>query len=535
MKLLTSQEMRDLDSSAIKDFHIPGLVLMENAGLGTVRMLERLCGPCKNTFAPIFIGPGNNGGDGLVIGRHLHQRNCQPVFFFLVNPGSLKGDAAVNFKIIQKLNLPFHIVNNVNQVENIPTLLTQYKTQKESCYALIDAIFGIGLIRKVTGHFAHTIDLINRKDFVRKAPRISVDTPSGMDSSSGIILGTCVKADFTATYCCAKIGHFIQDGVNLTGKLEVIDIGIPKEIVHKANICTEVSTKDSFKSMAVDLIRKKDSHKGDHGHLLIIGGSSGKTGAAVLAANGALRTGAGLVSLLAPHNLNTIYETSLIEAMTIPLKTSDNFFKYDDIDLILDYIQDKKAIVIGPGLGIDESTRKLVLHLYHEAECPLIIDADALNLLALCRNEIKFPAGPRIFTPHPGELSRLIGKSAKKIQNNRLEAANSACDLFKNPIHDIIVVLKGANTLIVVNDGSTIINTTGNPGMATGGMGDVLSGIIGALVCQGMTPRNAAVSGVFLHGHAGDDLYILTGIGYSANELANRIPFTLKNLLMPCS
>ncbi len=531
MKLPTAREMRALDNSAITDFDIPGIVLMENAGLGTVKMMEQQCGSCRDTFAVVFVGPGNNGGDGLVIGRHLHQRGCKPILFFLVKPDSLKGDAAVNLKITQKLKLPFHIIVTADQVEAVPLLLNQYETERGRCYAVIDAIFGTGLTRKVEGHFAHIIDLINRDNFARKSPVISVDTPSGLDSDTGDILGNCVRADFTAAYCCAKPGQFIHNGPTHTGKLEIIDIGIPEEVIHKAHIRIELSTRSRFKKIAATLVRKNNSHKGSHGHLLVIGGSPGKTGAAILAGMGALRTGAGLVSLFAPRNLNTVYETSLFEAMTIPLEASRDFFHYDDCDLILDKIRGKQAVVIGPGLGTDESTRQLVLHIYHDAECPLIIDADALNLLSFSQNEIRAPAGPRIFTPHPGELSRLIALSSKEIQGNRLEAAHIGCHFFKNSNYDIIFILKGAETLIVTGSGSTSINTTGNPGMATGGMGDVLSGVIGAFICQGMSSHNAAVSAVFLHGRAGDDLYAKTGIGYSATDLASRIPVTLKNLM----
>ena len=189
MKLPTSMEMRTIDNSAIEDFNIPGIVLMENAGLGTVRMIEQQCGSCKNTFAPIFIGPGNNGGDGLVIGRHLHQRGCQPIFFFLVDPDTLRGDAAVNLKIIQKIRLPLHIIDNMNKVETIPNLIQRYETRKNFCYVIVDAIFGIGLVRKVEGHFGAVIDLINRKDIGPKCCVVSVDTPSGLDSNTGKTLG----------------------------------------------------------------------------------------------------------------------------------------------------------------------------------------------------------------------------------------------------------------------------------------------------------------------------------------------------------
>jgi len=532
MKLPTSSEMKALDISAIKDFCIPGIVLMENAGLGTVRMIEEQCGPCKDTFALIFVGPGNNGGDGLVIGRHLHQRGCRPIFFFLVNPDSLTGDAAVNLQIVRKLKLPFHVVDNESRVGTISVLFKQFEARGIPCYAIVDSIFGIGLDRKIKGHFADAINLINQDDFAPKSPVISVDTPSGMDSNTGKVLGVCIRADYTATYCCAKPGHFISGSEAWTGKLEIIDIGIPPEIIDRAGIRIALSTEDRFRSITCHLRRKRSSHKGTQGHLLIIAGSSGKTGAAILTAKGALRGGAGLVSLCSPNKLNSIFEISLIEAMTIPLSESSDFFLHDDIDAILLNLKGKQALVVGPGLGIAKSTQKLVLALYHEVQCPLILDADALNILALNIDKVKTPAGPRIFTPHPGELSRLINKSTEEIQSDRLEAVKIGCQFFKNSDHDIIFVLKGVGTLITTDAGSTIINTSGNPGMATGGMGDVLSGIIGALVCQGMSARDAAVAGVFLHGCAGDELYKVTGSGFTASELAERVPRTLKNLLI---
>ncbi|BCL60852.1 bifunctional NAD(P)H-hydrate repair enzyme Nnr [Desulfomarina profundi] len=531
MKLPTSSEMKGLDTSAIEEFNIPSIVLMENAGLGTVKMMEKQCGPCKDTFALIFVGPGNNGGDGLVIGRHLHQRGCKPVFFFLVNPDSLKGDAAVNLKIIKKLRLPFHVIDTPSRVETIPILLKQFESRGLPCYAIIDAIFGIGLTRKVESHFADTINLINRKNFAHRSPVISVDTPSGMDADTGKVLGTCIRANYTATYCCAKPGHFIHGSASWTGKLEIIDIGIPPETIYNADIRTELTTRESCRKITCNLNRKKASHKGIHGHLLIIAGSSGKTGAAVLAAKGGLRAGAGLVTLCVPHKLNSIFEATVVEAMTIPLPNSTDYILHDDIDLIIDAVQGKKAVVLGPGLGTDPSTAKLVMQLYSSVPCPMIIDADAFNILAANKEEIPLPAGPRIFTPHPGELSRLIGKTADDIQNNRLEATAEGCDVFSGSDHETIFMLKGAGTLITSGDGKTVINTSGNPGMATGGMGDVLTGIIGALICQGVSVRNSAIAGVFLHGCAGDCLYEKKGAGYTASELADAVPVTIKKFL----
>lgn len=532
MKLPTALEMKNLDHSASELFGIPSIVLMENAGLGTVKMIENELGPCKDSFALIFIGPGNNGGDGLVIGRHLHQRGCQPVFFFLVDPDSLKGDAAVNLHIVKKLSLPFHVVDNAARVETIPVLYKQLESRGLPCHVIIDAIFGIGLCREVTDHFADTINLINTSRFGHNAPVVSVDTPSGMDSDTGKILGTCVRANYTATYCCAKPGHFIHgSSSSLTGKLEIIDIGIPPEAIDRADITTELTTVDSFTILSQPLRRKKSSHKGSHGHLLILAGSAGKTGAAVLTAKGALRSGVGLVSLCVPHDLNGVFETTLIEAMTVPLPNSSQALSVADWDIISENIAGKQAVVLGPGIGKDPDTAELVLKIYLTAKCPLILDADALTLLVGYGNKLHSPAGPRIFTPHPGELARLLDKSIDSIQDNRLEAALLGCDLFKNDVHDIVLILKGAGTIIAASNGSTIINTTGNPGMATGGMGDVLCGVIGALVCQGLAPLDAAVAGVYLHGAAADRLYEKCGSGFLASEVADMIPYVVKERL----
>ncbi|MDP3481514.1 MAG: NAD(P)H-hydrate dehydratase [Desulfoprunum sp.] len=531
MKLPTAREMRALDTSAIEDFGIPGIVLMENAGLGTVHMMLHELGPCANTCALIFIGPGNNGGDGFVIGRHLHQRGCQPIFILLVNPELLAGDAATNFNIIKNLKLPFHIIDSQVRVEAIPVLFKQIESRGLPCYALVDALFGTGLVREVSGHFADIIDLINRPEFAHNVPVVAVDIPSGLDSDSGRILGKCIFADYTATFGCPKPGHYIHGRSDMIGKLRVVDIGIPPEAILKAGISTEVITRNTCRQWSKALIRDKASHKGTHGHLLILAGSPGKTGAALLAGRGALRAGCGLVSLCVPHMLNAVFETSLIEAMTVPLRNSPAYIGIADRDLILQSISDKKAVVLGPGLGTSPQTAELVLFLYHTVQQPLIIDADALNILAQHASKVTSPAGPRIFTPHPGELSRLIQLPVQEIQDNRLSAARKACSFFKRNNEQIIMVLKGAGTIVAADNGTALINTTGNPGMATGGMGDVLSGVIGALICQGLSPLYAAAAAVYLHGAAGDELYEKTGVGYTASEVADILPLTLKKHL----
>ncbi|MGW8193789.1 MAG: NAD(P)H-hydrate dehydratase [Desulforhopalus sp.] len=530
MKLPAAAEMQALDKSAIKDFGIPGIVLMENAGLGTVRMMERHLGPCAERFCVIFVGPGNNGGDGLVIGRHLHQRGCRVLFASLVAPDKLKGDAAVNLQIVKKIGLALHVVDTVEAVDSLASLIEQKRISDQPCYAIIDAIFGIGLCRKVERHFAAIIDRINDGAYGHNIPVISVDIPSGMDADTGSILGRCIRADYTATYGWAKPGHFISGRNSRCGKVERIDIGIPPEALEGIDVATRLITAPTLLPHIRPLLRQGDAHKGTQGHLMILAGSPGKTGAAILAAKGALRTGAGLVTLCVPHELNAIYENSLIEAMTIPLPDSSRVLSFASVETISKALKNMQAAIIGPGLGTADETAELVLHLYHNSPCPLVVDADALNILAQNLDKVGAAAGPRILTPHPGELARLLKISTADIQNNRIKAAKDGCGLFAGKQHEIVLALKGAGTIVAGNDGTVSINSSGNPGMATGGMGDVLSGIVGALLCQGMPSGDAATAGVFLHGAAADIMHHRTGSGFTASEVADTIPHALRQV-----
>lgn len=531
MKLPTSEEMRALDQTATEKFGIPSIILMENAGVGTVNMMERELGPATDTFALILIGPGNNGGDGLVIGRHLHQRGCLPIFFFLVKPDELTGDAKSNLEIIRKLKLPFHVIDNATRVQTIQVLFKQFESRGNPCYAIIDALFGIGLTRDITGHFADTIELFNRPDFAPNIPIVAVDIPSGMDASTGRVYGTCLKANHTATYGLAKAGQIIRGGTSLVGKLHVIDIGIPPEAIKIAGIDAELLNKTYATSILKKLKRKIQSHKGDHGHALLLTGSMGKTGAGILAAKGALRSGCGLVSLCVPYDLNNIFETCLTEAMTIPMPTSSGRLKIGDVKHVMASMEGKKVMVIGPGIGTDSRTADLLLHLYHTLEQPMVIDADGVNILASRIKEVKQAAGPRILTPHPGELSRLIDLSTDEINDNRLDSAIIGYRQFENEKFPVILVLKGAGTVIASEGGSIAINTTGNPGMATGGMGDVLSGVIASFIAQGLSLQEAVYGAVFIHGFAADSLFDRYGQGYTATEVADELPLSLKSFL----
>lgn len=516
MKLVSAEQMRNLDSTTIDELGVPGIVLMENAGTGTIEVMGQHFGNLVGKVVSIFVGPGNNGGDGLVIARFLHQEKARPQVFLLVDPDKLQGDAATNLAVVQKLPIPIYPLQSDDDFVNAEEHLVRSRV-------VVDAIFGTGLKREVSEIFAQAIQRIN--SFT--CPVVSVDIPSGLDSDNGHPLGICVQADLTATYGLAKPGQVVHPGAQYTGDLEVIDIGIPPEIVNRADIRLELLDKMDVAQWVPQ--RQTAAHKGTFGHLLILAGSEGKTGAAILCGKGALRSGAGLVTLCVPQELNTIFEATMLEAMTVPLpKSLHGRLSIEDYDLIEETVYGKQAIVIGPGIGVEEETAELIVKLYQEVSLPMVVDADALNILAGDKEALRNPGGPRILTPHPGEMARLIESTAEDVQKDRLQTASA---LAKE--NNVYVVLKGAGTVIADPDGHIAINSTGNPGMAAGGMGDVLSGIVGSLLAQGLSPWQAACLGVYVHGLAGDLLAEETGVGsgYLAAELANGLPLAFNELV----
>ena len=529
MILPNAEQMRQIDQCAINEFKIPGIVLMENAGAGTVSYMERLLGDLAHGLFPIFIGPGNNGGDGLVIARHLHQRKAVPLLVFLVEPTRLKGDSATNLAIVKELGLSSLICTDSPGLQQVARTIDRLAPTHGGPVALIDAIFGTGLDRNIRGHFFDAIELINSLSSSRKIPIVAVDTPSGLCSETGKALGCCIKASTTATYGFAKIGQVQPASLPLVGTLEVIDICIPPEVLERVPVSAAAIDHIDHHELRGLLNRAVDSHKGNFGHLFILGGSPGKTGAALLAARGALRSGCGLVSICAPAGLNTIYESALPEAMTAVVK-SQNFISIEDKTDILAQLGDKNCAVVGPGIGQQAETAELIVELYQQLAIPMVIDADALNILAHFKDVLPTPGGPRIFTPHPGEMARLLGSSTEKVQGDRRAALADCLKQFKAPDSELIIVLKG-NGSLTTNGSKVWLNLTGNPAMATGGMGDVLSGLIGSLICQGLDALDAARYGVYLHGLCGDMLDKRTGVGFTASELADQLAPVLVEIL----
>lgn len=519
MQLTSAAQMRELDRQTIEEIGLPGMVLMENAGRATVDLMQRVFGPVAGRTVCVFAGPGNNGGDGLVIARTVHGLGAFPFIFLLVSPDTLQGDAARNFAIASKLRLPCQVFDQPGKMPALlDTVLTLNRMHPVHC--LVDAIFGTGLARPVEGHFQDAINCLNSLRTTNSLPVVAVDLPSGLHCDTGAVLGTAVQADLSVTYGQPKPGHYHHGGP-LVGRVERVDIGIPAKLVARAGLRGSI-----LDHTTADLLdpRRKDVHKGTNGHLLIVAGSEGKTGAALLCGQGALRCGTGLVSFAVPRDLNPVFEAASAETMSIALPASSRWLSVEDYDLIQAAAEGKHCLVLGPGLGTEPATAELVVRLYTENPLPQVVDADALNILAAHPEAIRRPAGPRVFTPHPGEMARMLGTSVAAVQADRLAAAQWLNDLAAEGLPPLVTVLKGAGTVVASIQGGWAINTSGNPGMGTGGMGDVLSGVIAGLLAQGYSPWNAACLGVYLHGLAADRLARTRPYGYTASEVARMLP-----------
>jgi len=514
MYLVTAAEMQQMDGETIQSFGIPGRVLMENAGRGAARFLLESFEGIQNAYLGVLAGRGNNGGDGFVVARYAAQQGIDVVVYLLAEAKRVTGDARANLELLPPLSIPVVEIPDVGSLADHAADMAQHDVW-------VDAVFGTGLSADLRGHYRKAIDLLN--SFQR--PVLAIDIPSGVNADNGQICGTCVRAAATATFAYPKIGHAVYPGAQYTGHLEVVEIGIPPHVAEAVAPRQRLTTAEE---VAAGLVRREpDDHKGSAGHLLVIAGSTGKTGAAAMTCEGAMRTGAGLVTLGAPASLNPILESMLVEVMTAPLPDTGGALAPNAADQINRLMAAKQCLAIGPGLGNATETGKLVRRLLRRSEIPMVIDADGLNHLAGRRGIFKDLQAPAILTPHPGEMARLADQTTAQIQADRVKCARDFA-----AASGTIVVLKGAASVIAAPDGQVRINPTGNPGMASGGMGDVLTGIIAGLVTQGVDPESAAVIGVYLHGAAADAL--ATGdmpVGYLASDLLDQIPVQVGLLL----
>ena len=514
MKVATDSQIQNLDRKAIQDFGIPGIVLMENAGAGTVRALYDHFPDIRSRKVAIIAGPGNNGGDGFVIGRHLINRGVDVTALLVTAKEKVRGDARINLELYQKLR-PIH---EVHRQEDLLPLREQLGREG----LVIDAILGTGLKSAVSGFFRETIDFINSLS----VPVVAVDIPSGIEASSGKILGAAIRAKLTATFGIPKIGLLMHPGRSHTGKIEVVDISIPDYLVQEENIRVQLIELSDLACILKQ--RSADTHKGQCGHLLILAGSPGKTGAAAMVSEAALRSGAGLITLGIPSSLNAIMETKLTEVMTEPLpETTAQTMSIESWTKIQELMEGKKAVALGPGISTEPETMQVVNRIICNSPIPLIIDADGINALAENCALLKEASAPVLLTPHPGEMARLMKSSVQHIQEDRIGIAGRFATE-----HGVYLVLKGAQTIIADPGGEVYINPTGNPGLASGGTGDVLTGMIAGFVAQGYSLSEASRVGVYLHGYIADLLAEETGeIGLTATDLLARIPVTLKAVM----
>lgn len=512
MKVVTAHTMQEIDHQSINEYGISGLQLMEAAGCGCVEEIIAEFG--LKGRAVVMSGKGNNGGDGYVIARLLIQKGWSVKAIILADREEILGDAAIN---LEKLS-----GSTINYCTHEGQLSALHMEEIYQADVIIDALLGTGLRRDVTGIYLEAIDLMNSSG----RPVLSVDIPSGIHGTTGRILGDAVRAYITVTFAFAKLGHVLYPGAEHTGRLVVVDIGTPTELM-KTAAGYDYLNSDKMRP----LLHRRDrlAHKGNFGHCLIIAGSTGKTGAAALSANSAVRAGSGLVTLAVPESLNFVLEIKTTEVMTVPLSDSGSgHLTNSSFPAIEKLLSGKDAIAIGPGLDRRPGTYALVQNLVENIDLPMVIDADGLNALSEDITILKRKKSKQvILTPHSGEMSRLLGNSIPDVDAVRILVAQ---EFARN--NGVYLVLKGARTIIASPEGIAAINSSGNPGMATGGMGDVLTGIIVSLLGQGYPSWDACCLGVFLHGFAADMVAEDKGeIGIIASDVIEQLPYAFNKLL----
>lgn len=521
MRLVKAAEMREMDLNATRRYGIPGLILMENAGLGIVDVIiDRFFeGKPEGKKVVIVAGPGNNGGDGFVVGRHLFNKGTLVQFLITTSPENYSGDAAVNLKIINDMGLPCQVLQ--------PDIVYGLKAIIQDADLVVDALFGTGFEGIPREPLASLIRLVNESG----NPVLAVDIPSGLEADTGRVAGECIRALITVTMGMPKIGLYLDPGAKYTGEVVVGDISFPPEL--KSEEGGDYYLIDEKMVARALPIRLPNHHKGDFGHVVVIGGARGYTGAAALASNAALRGGAGLVTAIIPEQLYPVAAIKLTEAMTYPAPGSKGGgFSRSCRGSIQQVLEKATVLVVGPGLGQEEETAEFLEDLLTNTNVPLVLDADALNILAKKKHLLTDPSLAEqrkhwVLTPHPGEMARLCGASILEIQENRLEyAAQSSREW------GVVVVLKGNKTVVTGPESPIFINPTGNPGLASGGTGDVLAGLVASFLAQGLTSDNAAFCGAFIHGLAADQIADNKGaMGMIAGDLLEEIPVVINNLL----
>lgn len=521
LRLVTAQEMSAMDQMAIKEYGIPGVVLMENAGLKVAELVATLLDDLTRSNIIVFAGKGNNGGDGFVIARHLYNRGAQVQVFLATELDKVKGDALTNLNIWRKMGQKVYQINKNKDLNLVRLALMKADL-------VVDALYGTGF-KGVVREMAPVIESINASG----KPVVAVDIPSGLVADTGRAEGPCIKADHTVTFALPKVGLVLPNARPYVGKLHVVDISIPTGIT-SGNPEKKGEGSGGNRFLITDQLvrnwlprRTGSEHKGDFGRVLVIAGSRGMSGAAVLAAEAAARSGAGLVTLGVPAGIHDIAENKLTEVMTFPLPQTDRgTLSISALEEIINRANSSDVLAIGPGLGTGPDIADLVKEVLLHLEKPCVLDADGLNALAGKTELFKAVQPDLVLTPHPGEMARLTGRTIEQIQNDRLGVTAA-----KAVQWGTVVALKGAGTVVAGPDGTLYINNTGNPGMAAGGSGDILTGMVAGLIAQSVEALPATAAAVYLHGLAGDAVARQKGMaGLLASDMLEQLPAVFKEM-----
>ena len=516
MRVCLSEQMRKADEVSIKDFNIPGIVLMENAALGIIKEVEKdICNGIlpKKGHTSIICGTGNNGGDGFAVARHLASMDWDVEVFICGDKSRITGDALTNLQVIKKLNMPIYVIEDPDMVELDRSL--------SRSQLIIDGMLGTGFRGRLRGNYEAVVEKINKQHkFV-----LSIDNPTGLNCDTGFAEESCIKADKTVTLGLPKIGLVINDGPYYCGELSVCGLSIPEEVYESIGIRRFLTEIDDLRSLIKP--RKLNNHKGSFGRVFIAAGSKGMEGAGLLAAKAALRSGAGIVELAVPEGAFDAVRGKIPVLITRGLSDDgEGCLSFKCCEEILFEAEKASVLLIGPGIRTTQQVKEAVANTIINCSKPLVLDADGLNAISDEPEILLKRPETTIITPHPGEMARLMDVSTSEIQQNRLEVAENFANKYK-----VIVVLKGYRTIIAAPWGETWINPTGNPGMATAGSGDVLGGVIASFIAQGMSPMEAAVCGAYIHGAAGDRAAEKFGQwGMVASDIIKYIPHTIMDI-----
>ena len=499
LPILDNNGVREADRHTIEDLGVPGIVLMENAATGVVDAIREVFPDARRIL--ILCGPGNNGGDGLAVARHLHNGGLGVQLCLFGGPAKLGSDASTNHRLAEAFGVPVAII------EDDDLAVVEAFLDDEPVDLVVDALLGTGADRPLAGRYAALVELVEASGL----PVVAVDVPTGLNGSSSEIPGPHLPADLTVTFASLKICHALPPACIACGEVAVVDIGIPPAAIESGSSLWMTETEDISLMLPT---RSPDAHKGRFGHLLIIAGSAGRGGAVAMAAKSAVVIGSGLVTMAVPGPVVPVVDAACLEAMTHSMDSDDEgaVTGPQGLDDLLDRVT---AIATGPGLGTGAGAKKTLDWILDNWNGPLLLDADAINLLAGSPERLAVREVPAVLTPHPAELARFLGTSTTEILVDRLGAAREAARR-----SGAIVVAKGYGTIIAEPGGQAWVNPTGDVGLASGGSGDVLSGAIGALLAQRLEPLRATLVGCWLHGFAGE----IGGEIYPAAVPASELP-----------